>query len=134
MERGGGKQGAWSRERGGGKHGAGSRERGTQIRIIGSVLLALCSLLVWPGGAVGDAGGDVESEEALAEAGIADQQRDSAERNPPGPEPAGGDGLNVGQPDGAGDSGGVVEVVGGHGIGFRIGDFGLRIRGTEKEH
>jgi hypothetical protein len=44
--------------------------------------------LIWPECAGGDAGGDVEREKAFAEAGVAREERDTAERNAAGPEPA----------------------------------------------
>ena len=42
---------------------------------------------VGPGRAAGDARGQVEGQEAFADAGVADQERDITQRNSAGPQP-----------------------------------------------
>jgi len=51
--------------------------------------------LIGPGCGAGEAGGDIDGEEAFAGAGIADEERDFAERNFFGPEPLDGLGGTV---------------------------------------
>jgi hypothetical protein len=73
------------------------------------VLLSL--LLVGPGCAAGDTGGDVEREEAFSQAGITHQERDAAERDATGPEPTDAGRGDVVEADGTGDVRGTGEAA-----------------------
>ena len=74
-------------------------------------LRAPCSLLrarlrrtarsVGEGLAAGEAGGEVEGEEAFADAGVADEERDFADRDAAGPEPVDVARADVGEAEGA---------------------------------
>jgi hypothetical protein len=54
-------------------------------------------LVVWPGCAAGEAGGDVEGDQAFAESRIANEDRDTSQRNAAGPKPFQAGFGNVGQ-------------------------------------
>ena len=49
----------------------------------------------------GEAGGEVEGEEAFADAGVADEEGDFADRDAAGPEPIDVAGADVGEAEGA---------------------------------
>ena len=83
---------------------AGARSGEFRSGIFDSLLLAPRSLLfIRPRCAGGDSGGDVEGQEAFAEAGVGYEERDAAEGDSVGPEPADFLGGELGETHGAGD-------------------------------
>ncbi len=56
---------------------------------------------LWEGSTAGEAGGEVEGDEAFSGAGIADEERDFAAGDATGPEPVDAAGADVGQAEGA---------------------------------
>ncbi len=77
--------------------------------------------MIWPRCTARDAGGDVEGEETFAEAGVRDEERDAAERDSIGPEPADFLRDEFGETHGASDALSAGELVGGCDEGARGG-------------